>query len=325
MTDMSGLFGFYLPDRTRSNVDQEAMARYMKRVWPTKAMMERMGKLRDMYLLNEAPRNQIAVCILSNLRTWAAAGAFLQGLDDNDLMGHRQAALIIIWQTFSMANAYALVASESGIPNEDIIEVRNWFARLADTVVAEFTPPETPREAKWKWLDATANHSHWAALAVGSVAVLTEDRAKFSFAMTELHKALAQVGEEGTLPYEVQRGGRSLQYQNFAMAAIAGLVALADANGVALPNEEESALQRAARFTVEQNFDPSRLEAMTGRKQEQKMEAMGWVEILLPHLRQTNPGLAREFDSRILHLRPFTDKFLGGETTRLFNPGATFP
>jgi hypothetical protein len=278
-----------------------------------------------MYLFQEAPRDQIASCILRNLQAWAAAGAFLQGLDDNDLMGHRQAVLIIIWQAYSMANAYALVAPESGLSRESLAEVRSWFASLADTIVAEFTPPAAPREAKWKWLDATANHSHWAALSIGSIAVLTEDRAKFSFAMTELHKALAQVGAEGALPYEVQRGGRSLQYQNFAMAAIAGLVALADANGVVLSVEEEAALQRAARFTVEQNFDPSRLEAMTGRKQEQSTQALGWVDILLPHLRRTSPSLAREFDSRVLPLRPFVDKFLGGETTRLFNPEATLP
>ena len=325
MTDMSKLFGFYTPTPTRSTIDPEAMGRYTKRVWPTSAMMKLLGKFRDMYLLNAAPRHDIAACIVRNLRAWADANALLGGLDDNDLMGHRQAALIIAWQTYSMANAYALVAHEPGLSPNDLAAIRNWLSRLADVLVAEFTPPATPREPSWRWLDASANHSHWAAAAIGSVAAIVGDKPKLDFAMAELRRALAQVGEKGELPYEVRRGARSLQYQNFAMAAIGGLVALADANGIALSPAEEAALQRAARFTLEQNFDPSRLEAMTGQRQDVKPSAFGWTDILQRHFQRSAPELATQLEERARPYRPFVDDFMGGEITRLFNPHAALP
>jgi hypothetical protein len=325
MTDMSKLFGFYAPTATRSTIDPEAMSRYTKRVWPTSVMMKQLGKFRDMYLLNQGPRREIAACIVRNLRAWADAGALLGGLDDNDPMGHRQAALIIAWQTWSMANAYSLVAADPGLAPADLAAVRAWFVKLADVLVAEFTPPATPREKEWQWLDASANHSHWAALSIGSVAAIASDKPKFDFAMAELQRALGQVGENGELPYEVRRGARALQYQSFAMAALAGLVALADANGVALTDAQEAALQRAARFTLEQSFDPSRLEALSGQRQQVKPSVMGWTDILQRHFKRTAPQLAADIERRVQPYRPFVDDFTGGEITRLFNPGAALP
>ncbi|HWM46411.1 MAG TPA: alginate lyase family protein [Xanthobacteraceae bacterium] len=325
MVDMSKLFGFYAATSTRSVIDKKAMARYTKRVWPTNALMKQLGRFRDMYLLNTAPRREVAACTVRNLRAWADAGALLGNLDDNDLMGHRQAALIIAWQTYSMANAYSLVAAEPGLAQDDLAAIRAWFTRLADVLVAEFTPPAAPREPQWRWLDATANHSNWAAVAVGSVGAITGDRGKLDFAMAELRKALAQVEESGAFPYEVRRGARSLQYQNFAMAAVAGLVALADANSVALTPAEEAALLRAARFTFEQSFDPSRLEAMTGQRQDIKPGVLGWTDVLHRHLARTDPQLADQIEARVRPYRPFVDDFLGGEITRLFNPQAALP
>lgn len=325
MTDMSKLFGFYAATPERSKIDPEAMSRYTKRVWPTSAMMKQLGKFRDMYLLNRAPRRDVAACAIRNVRSWADAGALLGGLDDNDPMGHRQAALIIAWQLYSMTNAYSLVAAEPGLSQDDLAAIRKWFMQLADVLVAEFTPPATPREKEWQWLDATANHSHWGAVAIGSVAVIAGDKRKLDFAMNELRKALAQVGENGELPYEVKRGGRALQYQSFALEAIAALVALADANGVRLSEAEEAALQRAARFTLEQSFDPSKLEKISGQRQEIKPSVMGWTDILQRHFRRTSPELAGEIDRRVQAYRPFVDEFLGGEITRLFNPGAALP
>ncbi len=325
MTDMSKLFGFYAATSTRSVIDREAMSRYTKRVWPTSAMMKLIGRFRDMYLLNSAPRREVAACIIRNLRAWADAGALLGGLDDNDPMGHRQAALIIAWQTYAMANAYSLVSAEAGLAASDLAAIRAWFSRLADVLVAEFTPPQTPRPPQWRWLDATANHSHWAAVSIGSVGAIVGDPAKLGFAMAELRRALAQVGANGELPYEVKRGARSLQYQNFAMAALAGLVALADANQVPLSAAEEAALQRAARFTLEQSFDPSRIEAMTGQRQDIKPGVLGWSDILQRHLVRTAPQLAAEIETRVRPYRPFVDDFLGGEITRLFNPHAALP
>ena len=297
------------------------MGDYMKRVWPTKLMMQQMGDLQDAYALNEAPRDQIAACALQKMRAWADADAMLSGLDDNDPMGHRQATLIILWQLYGMTNVYALVAPEAVGAGEDKAAILRWFGRLSDVIAAEFTPPAQPREKRWQWLDATTNQSDWASLVVGNVGVLTQDRRRFKFAMGELSRVLRNVAPDGSLPVEIRRGGKGVQYQSMAMTAVAGLVALADANKVALSPSEEAQLERCARFTIERTFDPAPLEAATGVKQEIKMEWLGWVDMALPHLRRTNAALAASMNQQVVAFRPMKDRFLGGTISYLFEPG----
>ncbi|MDF2809087.1 MAG: hypothetical protein K0S56_118 [Microvirga sp.] len=318
MTDMSDMFTFYKPDKTRSVVDRDAMTRYVARVQPTNLLGKALFDLSEDYVHSAAARRQAGQCIASHLRNWADANALLGNLDVNDPVGRRQAILVGIWTGVAAANAFAIASSGDDLPPRDVQAVRAWFARLSDEIVDEFTPPKQRRPNRLMWLDATFNQSYWAAAAVAGMAVLTQDQTKFDWAMRELRRALATVNGDGSLPHEIGRGGRVLHYHSFALEPLALLVAFADANDVRLTPAEEAALQRAARFTATGFADPKRLATKVGYPQS-KTNGMGaWMEILGRHLRRTAPQLAKKLDAIAAPLRPFERDFIGINVTMMF-------
>lgn len=318
MTDMSNLFTFYQPERTQSVIDREAMGLYVKRTWPTTAMTKRLAGLIEAAIENGDARPEISRCIVRQLREWANAEALLGNLDDNDPKGHRQAILIGIWTGVGAANAYAAAAGIDHIPAEDKVAITSWFARLAEEIVAEFTPPPTPRPREFAWLDGNSNHRYWAAAAVGLLAVHLQNRAKLRWAMDVLHSALAEAQEDGALPRELGRGGRALQYQSFALGGLAVLVRLADANKIALSRAEKDKLAAIARFTAEAFANPAVFAERVGHEQEKKPAMAGWVDILLPHFRRTNPKLAARLEEIAAPFRPFRDEMIALPSTALF-------
>jgi hypothetical protein len=311
MRDMSKLFGFYTGDGTQSQIDKEAMTRYSARVYRTAQLNKVLLQLDDRYFAMPAQRRAIALCIVRQLRVWAQAGGLLGEIDDNDLMGHRQAILIGLWTSIAAANAFAIARTEPNLPVEDIEAIRRWFSQLADAFVAEFTPPATPRPEGFQWLDATANHSHWAAAAVGILAVQIGDAGKLDWALKELPRALAGASPDGSLPHELGRGGRALQYHSFAMTALGLVVALADANGKKPDAAQEAALERIANFTLRAFKDPTVLAAKTGREQIKATDLTSWMEIMRPHFSRTAPRLAGELDAAAAPFRPQRNELIG--------------
>lgn len=318
MTDMSHMFTFYKPDRTQSVVDREAMNRYVARVRPTGELSEVLFNVGDVYVRVPNLRGMAAKCIASQLVHWANAGALLDKLDENDPVGRRQAILVGIWTGVAAANVFAIASSGGALSPSDVEPINTWFSHLSDAIVAEFTPPKQQRPKHLMWLDATFNQSYWAAAAVGSMAVLTQDRSKFAWAMAELRKALANVRGDGSLPHEIGRGGRALHYHSFALEPISLLVAFADANGVRITPAEEANLQRAARFTAAAFSDPHKLAEQVGRPQSRTDEMAAWMDILAGHFRRENSGLAAELEAIAAPLRPFKRDFVGIDVTRMF-------
>lgn len=318
MTDMSHMFTFYKPDRTRSVVDREAMTRYVARVRATDALGKALFDLSQQYVHAAAAREEAGRCILAQLRNWADADALLDNLDKNDPIGRRQAILVGIWTGVAAANVFAIASSGRDLPHRDIETVEAWFARLSDAIVAEFTPPKQRRPNHLMWLDATFNQSYWAAAAVAAMAVLTQNQVKFDWAMRELRRTLEKVNADGSLPHEIGRGGRILHYHSFALEPIALLVAFADANNVALTPAEEASLRRTVQFTAAAFADPRAFGAKVGYPQSRTNGMAAWMDILDKHLGRTDPALARKLDAIAAPLRPFERDFIGVDVTTMF-------
>lgn len=293
LTDMSGMFGFYQPDKTMSVVDSKKMSDYTRKMWPTKVVKEGLSTLVvDAVAANsEHARSEARRCILGQSTLWADKRAMLSGLEDNTPLGHRQAVLEILWTGIAFTNAYAI--ADQIAPVEPAIKARTdpWFEALKETIVTEFTP--RPRDKKDQWLDAHANHWLWAGASVGSIAIILQDRAAFDWSMNILQTALDEAPEDGSLPRELKRGQRSLHYQNFAMAAISTMVAMADRNGVSLNAEQEAKLKAMAIFSADAYENPAAIEEMTGKKQEKRASMLTWAAPLSLHFAQSDAALSK--------------------------------
>jgi poly(beta-D-mannuronate) lyase len=317
---MSNLFTYYAPsDRTQSQVESGKMKAYFDRLDDNKRFKNIVNDASDLYVLSAAEHPEIRNCVLSHLAHWARAGAFLGNVSvqENDV-GHRQAILIQAWWLTAYAIDFLKVDGLRGSGQaEDIAAIKSWFGQLADSIMHEFTP-DAQRAA---WLNRTANHSHWGAFAVGYAGVVLSDEKKIQFAIQELKRALAIVDANGALPNEMKRGGKSLHYLSFAVLPLSGLVALADANHIALDPAQEDALKRLVRFTMNQTRQPNIVEKLSGHKQEPILNAphQAWVDIVIPHFAKRDPALADELNRFAAPFRPLKYEFLGGEVSRVFN------
>jgi hypothetical protein len=318
MVNMGHMFAFYKPSSTQSEVDPEKLRRYSDRVRPTSAVTTKMLRAMQSAISSEVDRTNAANCITAQIRVWADKGALLENVDDNDVLGKRQAVLIGSWTAVALANAYAVAVQAD--PHRSVAdqEIRAWFERLSSLIITEFTPPPEPRQPKDRWLDAESNHRYWAAAAVALMAVHTQDRASFDWAMNVLRCALDHASTDGGLQNELSRGSRAAQYQNFATQALSILVALADANGAVLTPNQERKLQSVVAFAVRAYVDPNFLEARGFGPQVRKSDMVTWIDNVLPHIRKRNAVLATELDAVAAPLRPMTNTLVGLPSTLLF-------
>lgn len=302
MLDMSGLFGFYGLERTQSVIDKSKMSAYVKKVWLTQAAGKNLSALSLVALTSPQDAPSARDCIIQQLDAWAGAKAMTQNLDQNDSLGHRQANLIISWTSIPFVYAAQIADKIEPLPPETRAQLNAWLSELTSELRSEFTP--RPRAPKEKWLDANGNHRFWAGASVGMMATQTGDRAAFDWSMSVLKGSLKDVDPDGSMPTEMGRGGKALNYQNFALQPMSILVSLADANGVKLSASENAVLERAARFSLSTFKDPSNLEKRIGYKQEQAMELLSWTAALARHFRASDPEFAKLLENQFRSLGP---------------------
>ena len=308
LTDMSDMKTFYAPGATQSVIDKSRMSAYMQRTQAPQQQKRILTALVKSAMTDPADRQRISDCITSHIANWAEAGALLQNLDKNNPTTHRQAILTAIWTIIGFANAYE-VASEIGtVPQTRKDAIDGWFRRLSDEILKEFTPPAQPRPKNYQWLDGNSNHRYWAAAAVGLLAVHLQDRQHFEWSMNVLRSALAEADADGSMKRELQRGGKSLHYQNYAMQPLAILVRLADANGVKLTPDEETKLSAIARFSAESFENPAALETRLGIQQEKRPDMINWIDAYDDHFRRTDPKLAQYLEQLAVPNRGSFDK-----------------
>ncbi len=321
VTDMAGFKSAYDPkDPTQSKVDAARAASEKARSAAFDAFAKSLDRLADRALLATPENPEISQCLFSHLAAWARSGAMLQNVEENDDMGQRHAVMMQAWYGAGFANAALKAGGLDAARPEDRQAVRDWFAALSRSIMAEFAPSTFS-------LKRHNNHDYWAAYAVSVMGVLLQDRQVFEFGRPILSEALLSTDEDGALPSEMWRGERAYMYQQFATLPIVGQVVLYAANGVELTADEKNALYRILSFNAAAVGNPLMVEKYSKVKPVISANNFdfAWIDMSASYLARENPDLAKKLETvaSAKGMRPAWHIYLGGSVTEAYNPQAS--
>ncbi len=163
--------------------------------------------------------------------------------------------------------------------------------------------------------------------------VMFEDQALVDKTLTNVHRLLVHIDEQGFLPLEARRGARALWYQRHAISSLSVIAKIAsfheldiDING---PLDRLAATLRHGMQSPEKVMADARWDKRSGTKQPFTEQAFGfleprphgrhymaWLELYLHQgQRFTQARWKAYFDARTTHERPLIDEYVGGNAT----------
>lgn len=296
--------------KTRSDIDEVSNAEVDQALQPVEKFIGELMKMANTALIDGDTGR--ADCVLDWLDQWAGAGALteLETLNVKLAIPARYAGLAI-----------ALLQAETAGPLDTVKRERvvTW---LTDVGVAmeEFFETEAPRNAK------RANLRAWAGLAAAAIGRLNGDAAMLDWAKGSFELVTCQASPDGSLPLEMNRADKALNYQLHATAPLivtADLLKFTGYDGYAAC---EGKLGSIAAFSLAAVEDPAIVQKINGKEQtfqtgKQALEPfmLAWVETLLRH----SPNEAT--DTFVDGFRPLAHAKLGGNLTRLGDWVARLP
>lgn len=246
-------------------------------------------------------RQERAACVLTELDSWATAGALsqLDSFNARLAVGSRIAGITEIYRQIRP------YAQDAGA----VRRVESWLAERA-------------REDRDFWeKDATTgardgNLRAWSTLGVLLVGDLLGDDAARYWAYASATRILCTAREDGSLPQETKRGRFALHYQFHALAPLVMIAARAAQNGIPLPLVCDSALRRAVTFALRDQAGggvasrgySGQDQWFTSRSLDQNAHAFAWLPAYLS-LYPDDP-LARDFAGKF---EEFNNSKLGGD------------
>lgn len=247
-------------------------------------------------------------CTLGWLTTWANADALMSQDFNHTGKSMRK------WALGSMASSYLRLKFSTSHPLADhpqqaqVIEA--WFGRLADQVVSDWSNLS---------LQKTNNHTYWAAWSVMATSVVLDRRDLFDWSVGKFRTGASQVDAQGFLPNELNRNTRALAYHNYAIPPLAMIATFAQANGVDLRGENDSALQRLGQRVLAGARDPSSFQQKNGKVQEMTelndTRKWAWLEPWCTLYKCDGDAMAHKRNGE-----PFKSFRLGGDVTKVFDP-----
>ncbi len=288
-------------------IDPEAASEYAESIRSLSDFSRNVSSVADRLVDKHGTGGRDARCVMLWLSVWAEHDALL-GRVNNTGEAVRK------WELASLATSYLKIRSAPHDPEQSAI-VRGWLKRVARHVEADYSRNLT--------LDSRSNnHLNWAAWAVMAAAIASDDSELFDWSVNRFRYALAQIGEDGTLPLELKRRQLALAYHNYALAPLIMLREGAAANGIALSPDEHRRLRTLIDLVLTGIDNPSAIEARTGFPQDMK-------EISAAHLAWLEPYYARSRDPRVKQVveanRPLSFTRLGGNLTALFGDAVSPP
>jgi len=296
--------------KTRSDIDEVSNADVDRALQPVEKFISELMKMANTALMDgDAARGE---CVLDWLDQWAAAGALteLETLNAKLAIPARYAGLAI-----------ALLQAETA-GTLDPVKRQRVVSWLGDVAVSmeQFFDNEAPRNAK------RANLRAWAGLAAAAIGRLNGDKAMLDWAKGSFELVACQASPDGSLPLEMNRADKALNYQLHATAPLIVTADLLKATGYDGYAACDGKLGSIAAFSLAAIEDPSIVEKISGEEQtfqtgKQTLEPfmVAWVEPLLRH----SPDAAT--DALVEHLRPLAHAKLGGNLTRLGDWVAKLP
>ncbi len=295
-------------DKARSTLNLVSEKAFRDSTADITALEKGVSKMVGQYMRDGRPAQ--LDCTLAWLGTWARANALLSTDYNHTGKSMRKWALGSMsgsWLRLKFSNSQPLAAHQA---EAEVIE--KWFARLAEQTVRDWS--DLP-------LEKINNHSYWAAWSVMATAVATDRRDLFDWAVKEYKVGANQVDDQGFLPNELKRKQRALAYHNYALPPLTMIASFAQANGVDLRAENNSALQRLAQKVLVGSLDPSAFQARSGNKQDMgdlRIDSKyAWLE---PYCSLYTCNGATVLRKR--GMQPFNSFRLGGDLTRVYDPSA---
>jgi poly(beta-D-mannuronate) lyase len=217
-----------------------------------------------------------ARCALDWLSSWAAHKAMLGTMTTEQSYYTRK------WALSGLALSYARVQAAASTDERKRIE--NWLLALAEATMRHSDAHKGARN----------NHYYWEGLAVTATGAVTHDARCLAWGRKVFDEAMGQIQPDGSLPQELARAGRALNYHLFAAAPLVMMASILDV--------QSPALDRLMAFSVAGVGDPAILQKMTGFEQEHPAGVPGWVVIYLRHGGQLAGPVsvpAKNFDARM--------------------------
>lgn len=217
-----------------------------------------------------------ARCALDWLSSWAAHKAMLGQMSTEQSYYTRK------WALAGLALSYARVQGAASAAQRKRIE--DWLLLLADATMRHSDAHKGARN----------NHYYWEGLAVTVTGAVTHDARCREWGRKVFDYAMAQIQPDGSLPLEMARAGRALNYHLFAAAPLVMMASILDV--------QAAPLDRLVAFSVAGVADPSILQKMSGVEQERPGGVPGWIAIWLRHGGQLAAPVSvpvRNFDARM--------------------------
>jgi len=274
----------FYTDPANSIPDPVIVARNKASLAPLDRALSAIVKLSDKALAGDSSS---AACALEALAAQARGGAMLGVMDS------RQAGYERKWRSAGIALAYLKVKPAANAQARAIVEP--WLVALADAVEADYGRPREPN-----------NHYYWAGLVAAAVGTATGETRHIAYARAAYESALSQIQPDGTLPRELARAGRALDYHNYALAPLILSAELAAARGEDWYGLGGGAIHRLVARTLAGIADPAAFARLAGVPSVEVPQGgvVGWLALY----RRRFPGRAQGGPSG-----PFFYAWLGGD------------
>lgn len=232
-------------DPTQSRIDSAADARYRQAMAPLWDFVKYVSRSASLYELSRDQSS--AICAITALRTWATAPA-LEHIES------RSARLNFGRNLAGIALAYKKVRSKTGLGDRRIID--DWLHGLAESASEVFSGDRTRTPY--------GNLRYWNSLGVAAVADITDDQHLFAWGMEGMRIGMCQANVDGSLPLEMARGRKALDYQVYATSALVMLAKLSKAHHRDPTRICNEALRRIVNFTIAASLDSRKITSKAG-------------------------------------------------------------
>lgn len=283
----------YYSDAHHSIVDPALRAKNEAAVKPFSDYLASVSANADRYIATgDSAAGQ---CALRWIDRWAVDGAMLGKVSSSQAQYERK------WTLAGVALAYIKLRPLAEPAQRAHIEA--WLPQLADAALAFFSDGKHARN----------NHYYWVGLAVMATGVATGEQRYIDAASKIYDSALNDIGDDGSLPLEMNRAGRALAYHNYALAPLVMMAELSRLHHDNWYQRRHGRLQKLARLVLAGIADPAWFVQKTGVEQEvPKGGILGWIVFY----RQISPELTAPSQALITQA-PFRYAQLGGNLSVL--------
>ena len=298
-------------DDARNELNEEAQQAYKEATEKVRSFEKAVIAAADDYQVDGDGTAALS-CLMDNLDAWASEDALLT--DDINHVGQA----VRKWALAAAANAYLRAmasAPEGALDPAQSERIESWFRRLSDGVRAYYTDRDP---------DKINNHDYWAAWAVMSSAVATQECGDWNWSLAKFDEAMGQVNSGGYLPRELSRETRALEYLNYAMQPLTMIATFAEVNGYTLHERYQTEYRALANNVVEGLESPELIENLVGHEQITeglyKSWSLAWMEPW-----QVMWGDVSGMQGFLEEWRPMKSTRLGGDITYLYRIDPLWP